>query len=34
MKGWKTYIKLAVPGFAMLFFEWSNFGKIVGFNLK
>ena len=25
MKDWKLYLKLALPGFAMLFFEWSNF---------
>jgi hypothetical protein len=22
---WTDYLKLAIPGFAMLFFEWSNF---------
>ena len=25
LEDWKSYLKLAVPGFAMLFFEWSNF---------
>lgn len=25
LEDWKTYYRLAFPGFAMLFFEWSNF---------